>query len=131
MIAKIYVAGELLERFPPGRGGPTRLLYDRLQSMLTSRGYSVQLPTLDPVLNEMDAEAFFAEVSRRIEKVDFVVTVIGRRSSSPPVEAAIASQQQKKQIILTPPGSRPSRMLAGLPFVIAIGKHSEMQSLID
>jgi hypothetical protein len=129
-MAEIYVAGELPERVPIAHRGKTRSVYAKLKKVLSRRGYDTAMPALDKAMDELDAREFYRETARRIESCDFVVTIVGRHSMSPPVEAAIASQCNKLQIILTPPGRRPPRILAGLPFVLGIGTYAEMQAIV-
>jgi hypothetical protein len=124
----VYVAGEVSRK--NNANAKLGRIYKQIETRLSTAGFSVQVPVLDRELDAKDAKEFFEEISDRIRKSDLVITVITKRTPSPPTEAAMASFFKKGQIIVVPPGKRPPRILAGLPYLIGIGNYTELEKLL-
>jgi hypothetical protein len=131
-MATVYVAGEVVNpRSPLWTRRGLRKVYQQIEEYFKYYGFEVELPYPDTDLDSLGAQEFNEEIEQRIERAELVVSVMGFYSPSAAVESTIASFYEKIQAILIPPGKKAPRMLAGLPFVQAVGTYDEVYETLN
>jgi hypothetical protein len=105
--------------------------YLYIREKLSSQGFEVVLPELDSYLDQLDPQEFYNQISKRLDKSDFVITVFPEMSKSAPVEATLASFKDKAQYIITGNMNQLSRLLRGLPNVKKVVQLDDVEELLS
>jgi hypothetical protein len=113
---KIYVSGPPVDKIEYGK--ELHVVIYRTIKKLTEGKHDVMLPIKTNKLSKLSDQAFYREMSRRINEADGLISVFVEGDRSTPVEATIASAKDKPQSILEV-GSAP-RLIRGLPGIVEV-----------
>jgi hypothetical protein len=120
---KIYVSGPPTSSLKEAKD-PHAMIYKVIAEILEENGvgYEVEFPIRNPELDMLGARDFFAEMSKKIDGAERVITVFQEGDQSTPVEATLAATKGKPQIVLELRDFQKTagapRLIRGLPGVI-------------